>query len=70
MNIPQETNYRLGAIKCTERYGVKKASVKYHTSPTHNHYGDNDESRFSDESDRIENSSKHKNDNFYTGPGH
>ena len=34
MSIPQEMNYRLGAIKCAERYGVKKASVKYHTSPT------------------------------------
>jgi len=34
LSIPQEINYRLGAIKCAERYGVKKASVKYHTSPT------------------------------------
>ena len=33
MSIPQEINYRLEAIKCAEGYGVKKASVKYHTSP-------------------------------------
>lgn len=36
----------------------------------HNHYGDNDKSRFPDEPSRIEDSSRHKNDNHYTGPGH
>jgi hypothetical protein len=32
LNISQEIKYRLGAIKCAERYRVKKASVKYPTS--------------------------------------
>lgn len=36
----------------------------------HNHYGDNDKSRYPDEPDRIEDSSKHKNDSYYNGPGH
>ena len=36
----------------------------------HNHYGDNDKSRFPDEPDRIEDSSRHKNDHYYSGPGH
>lgn len=36
----------------------------------HNHYGKNDKSRFPDQPDYIEDSSKHKNDDFYTGPGH
>lgn len=33
MSITQEMRYRLSAIKCTERYGVKRAAVKCHTSP-------------------------------------
>lgn len=33
MSITQEMRYRLSAVKCAERYGVKKASVKCHTSP-------------------------------------
>lgn len=33
MSITQEMRYRLSAIKCAERYGVKKAAVKCHTSP-------------------------------------
>lgn len=36
----------------------------------HNHYGDNDKTRYPDEPDRIEDSSKHKNDSYYNGPGH
>lgn len=32
-SITQEMRYRLSAIKCAERYGVKKAAVKCHTSP-------------------------------------
>lgn len=36
----------------------------------HSHYGDNDKSRYPDEPDRIEDSSRHKNDDAYTGPGH
>ena len=36
----------------------------------HNHYGDNDKSRFPNEPDRIEDSSKHRNDHYYNGPGH
>ena len=35
----------------------------------HNHYGDNDKSRYPNEPDRIEDSKKHKNDHYYTGPG-
>lgn len=35
----------------------------------HNHYGQNDKTRFPNEPDRIEDSSKHKNDKYYTGPG-
>lgn len=30
----------------------------------------NDKSRYPDEPDRIEDSSRHKNDSAYTGPGH
>ena len=33
MSITQEMRYRLSAIKCAERYGVKLAAVKCHTSP-------------------------------------
>ena len=33
MSIIQEMRYRLSAIKCAERYGVKLAAVKCHTSP-------------------------------------
>lgn len=33
MSITQEMRYRLSAIKCAERYGVKKAAMKCHTSP-------------------------------------
>lgn len=33
MSITQEMRYRLSAIKCAERYGVKKAAIKCHTSP-------------------------------------
>ncbi|MDO5451870.1 MAG: DUF1771 domain-containing protein [Candidatus Saccharibacteria bacterium] len=36
----------------------------------HNHYGPNDRSRYPNEPGRIEDSSKHKGDTFYTGPGH
>ena len=36
----------------------------------HNHYGDNDKSRFPNEPDRIEDSSTHKDDRYYAGPGH
>lgn len=32
-SITQEMRYRLSAIKCAERYGVKKAAMKCHTSP-------------------------------------
>ncbi len=35
----------------------------------HNHYGPNDKTRFPNEPNRIEDSSKHKNDRYYTGPG-
>ena len=37
---------------------------------SHNHYGNNDKSLYPNEPDRIEDSSKHRNDNAYTGPGH
>ena len=37
---------------------------------SHNHYGNSDKSLYPNEPDRIEDSSKHKNDNTYTGPGH
>ena len=33
MSITQEMRYRLSAIKCAERYGVKLAAIKCHTSP-------------------------------------
>lgn len=33
MSITQEMRYRLSAIKCAERYGVKLAAVKCHASP-------------------------------------
>lgn len=33
MSITQEMRYRLSTIKCAERYGVKLAAVKCHTSP-------------------------------------
>jgi len=36
----------------------------------HNHYGKNDKTRFPNEPDWIEDSEKHKNDHYYTGPGH
>ena len=36
----------------------------------HNHYGKNDKTRFPNEPDWIEDSKKHKNDHYYTGPGH
>lgn len=36
----------------------------------HNHYGNNDKRRFPNEPDRIEDSSKHRNDHYYNGPGH
>ena len=36
----------------------------------HNHYGKNDKTRFPNEPDWIEDSRKHKNDHYYTGPGH
>lgn len=36
----------------------------------HNHYGNSDKRLYPNEPDRIEDSSKHKNDNMYTGPGH
>lgn len=36
----------------------------------HNHYGKNDKIRFPNEPDWIEDSEKHKNDHYYTGPGH
>lgn len=36
----------------------------------HNHYGKNDKTRFPNESDWIEDSKKHKNNHYYTGPGH
>lgn len=36
----------------------------------HNRYGDNDKDRYPDEPNRIEDSSAHKNDNAYNGPGH
>ena len=35
----------------------------------HNHYGPNNKSLFPNEPDRIEDSNKHKKDDFYTGPG-
>lgn len=34
MSITQEMHYRMSAIKCAERYGVQKAAVKCHTSPS------------------------------------
>ena len=37
---------------------------------SHNHYGNSDKSLYPNEPDRIEDSSKHRNDNAYTGPGH
>ena len=37
---------------------------------SHNHYGNNDKSLYPNEPNRIEDSSKHRNDNAYTGPGH
>lgn len=37
---------------------------------SHNHYGNNDKSLYPNEPARIEDSSKHRNDNAYTGPGH
>ena len=37
---------------------------------SHNHYGNSDKSLYPNEPDRIEDSSKHRNDNVYTGPGH
>lgn len=46
--------------------GYTEHSFKRH----HNHYGKNDKNRFPDQPDYIEDSSKHKNDDFYTGPGH
>lgn len=36
----------------------------------HSHYGNNDKSRFPNEPNRIEDSSRHKNDDSYSGPGH
>lgn len=36
----------------------------------HNHYGPNDKSRYPTQPDRIEDSNKHKGDNYYTGPNH
>ena len=36
----------------------------------HNHYGKNDKTRFPNEPDWIEDSKKHKNNHYYTGPGH
>ena len=42
----------------------------FHEKGGHNHYGNSDKRLYPNEPDRIENSSKHKNDNTYTGPGH
>jgi len=36
----------------------------------HNHYGKNDKSLYPDQPDRIEDSTKHRNDDNYHGPGH
>ena len=36
----------------------------------HSHYGNNDKSRFPNEPNRIEDSSRHKNDDSYSGPEH
>jgi domain of unknown function (DUF1771) len=36
----------------------------------HSHYGNNNKSRFPNEPNRIEDSSRHKNDDSYSGPGH
>ena len=41
---------------------------QFHTK--HNHYGKNDKNRFPNEPDFIEDSSAHKNDDFYHGPGY
>jgi len=40
------------------------------TKGSHNHYGNSDKSLYPNEPDYIEDSSKHRNDNAYTGPGH
>ena len=41
----------------------------FHKNGGHNHYGDNNRELYPTEPDRIEDSSKHKNDKTYTGPG-
>ena len=33
MSITQEMRYRLSAVKCAKRYGVRRAAAKCHTSP-------------------------------------
>ena len=33
MSITQEMRYRLSVVKCTKRYGVRRAAAKCHTSP-------------------------------------
>lgn len=41
----------------------------FHENGGHNHYGDNNKELYPNEPDRIEDSSRHKNDKTYTGPG-
>lgn len=41
---------------------------QFHTH--HNRYGPNDKSRYPNQPDHIEDSDAHKNDDYYTGPGH
>ena len=42
----------------------------FHEKGGHNHYGNSDKRLYPNEPDRIEDSSRHRNDNSYTGPGH
>lgn len=42
----------------------------FHEKGSHSHYGNSDKRLYPNEPDRIEDSSKHKNNNVYTGPGH
>lgn len=67
----QEVTLREGIGKNTGQTLISDGCISgKQFKKAHNHYGDNDKTRFPNQPNRIEDSSKHKNDNYYTGPGH